>query len=157
MLAGLSRLIEICFIIPAAEKDNAATDSDSHSERTLSSPSTENARLTAVQAFRHLPPFLLVAAGLLFMSATDEELESANDSGMDHVTYTLIMLSLAFTIYTFVLTLINMWGSTGRNASGSASGSRTARASEDEEEAKWYTRVPDADAEPISSPFVIGE
>jgi hypothetical protein len=34
---------------------------------------------------------LLVAAGLLFMSATDEELRFVHEGGMDHVTYILIM------------------------------------------------------------------
>ena len=34
---------------------------------------------------------LLVASGLLFMSATDEELYFVNGEGMDHVTYILIM------------------------------------------------------------------
>jgi hypothetical protein len=39
--------------------------------------------LTAVQ--------LLVASGLLFMSATDEELRYVHSNDMDHVTYVLIM------------------------------------------------------------------
>lgn len=33
----------------------------------------------------------LVAGGLLFMSATDEETRYVNGTGMDHVTYILIM------------------------------------------------------------------
>jgi hypothetical protein len=33
----------------------------------------------------------LVAGGLLFMSATDEETKFVNGTGMDHVTYILIM------------------------------------------------------------------
>lgn len=38
---------------------------------------------------------LLVAAGLLFMSATDEELQYVHEGGMDHVTYILIMFRYA--------------------------------------------------------------
>jgi hypothetical protein len=34
---------------------------------------------------------LLVASGVLFMSATDEELDFVHDNEMDHVTYVLIM------------------------------------------------------------------
>ena len=33
----------------------------------------------------------LIAGGLLFMSATDEETKFVNGTGMDHVTYILIM------------------------------------------------------------------
>ncbi|KAI5122818.1 hypothetical protein M0805_000160 [Coniferiporia weirii] len=162
MLAGLARIIEVCFVAPSLDKDVTASDSDRHSERTLSpsGPASENPRLALVQAFRHLPPFLLVSAGLLFMSATDEELNYVNDNEMDHVTYVLIMLSLAFVIYTFVLLLINMWGTTGRNAPDATSSNQRG-GSEDEgvELDKWYQRVPalEGDAEPLTAQFVIGE
>jgi hypothetical protein len=36
----------------------------------------------------------MIASGLLFMSATDEELEHVHDAGMDHVTYILIFFRL---------------------------------------------------------------
>lgn len=39
-----------------------------------------------MQAFQ-----FLVAGGLMFMSATDEETRFVNGTGMDHVTYILIM------------------------------------------------------------------
>ncbi|THH10483.1 hypothetical protein EW145_g1299 [Phellinidium pouzarii] len=160
MLAGMARIVEVSFVAPSFEKENHVMDSDHHSERTLSPPSSssENMRLATVQAFRHLPPFLLISAGLLFMSATDEELRYVDDNGMDHVTYALIMLSLAFAIYTFVLVLINMWGTIGRNAPHTASMNQRG-SQEDIELDKWYQRVPaaEADAEPISPQFVIGE
>jgi len=35
---------------------------------------------------------LLVASGILFMSATDDELQFVDHLGMDHVTYVLIMM-----------------------------------------------------------------
>lgn len=60
MLAGLARLIEVCFIVPSFEKQEPAADSDRHSEQTLAGPGPENPRLTMVQAFRHLPPFVSV-------------------------------------------------------------------------------------------------
>ncbi len=111
MLAGATRLVEICFVIPSLENSAPSIDSDRHSDRTVASDNmvNENPRIALVHAFRHLPPFvskqpkvffsadewllqLLVSAGFLFMSATDEELEKAHDIEMDHVTYTLIML-----------------------------------------------------------------
>ena len=115
------------------------------------------------------------------MSATDEEMLFANSGGMDHVTYVLIFLSLAFALYTFVLVLLHTWAFSGRNApssSGSVSGigsglrlrgsaSSSRRDSEGEEGVeldKWYHRVPntaaglaETDAEEVSPQFVIGE
>lgn len=60
MLAGLTRIIEVCFIVPSFDKEIQGGGSDHSSERTLgpSSPISENPRLAAVQAFRHLPPFV---------------------------------------------------------------------------------------------------
>ena len=96
------------------------------------------------------------------MSATDEEMLFANSGGMDHVTYVLIFLSLAFALYTFVLVLLHTWAFSGRNApsSGSVSGigsglrlrgsaSSSRRDSEGEEGVeldKWYQRVPNTAA-----------
>ncbi|KAF8575535.1 hypothetical protein K439DRAFT_1655432 [Ramaria rubella] len=92
MAAGIARIIEICFVVPHLATVN--------SEHTLD----ENTR-ALISPFQHLPPFLLIAAGLLFMSATDEELHYISGTGIDHVTYALIMFSLAFLIYA----LTNFW------------------------------------------------
>jgi len=96
----------------------------------------------AGKAFRHLPPFLLVAAGLLFMSATDEELEYVHENEMDHVTYILIMYSIAFVIYTFILTLIHLYSTTGRNASPTPASTTTDNIEMTSGGRKWYARVP---------------
>lgn len=113
---------------------------------------------------------------LLFMSATDEELNFVHDNGMDHVTYILVMIrcvrntllistkclllscSIAFALYAFILVLINMWGTTGRNSPSASSGPH-APDNEGVELDKWYQRVPPAetDAEPLSPQFVIGD
>lgn len=59
MLAGLTRIVEVCFIVPSFDRESPAVDSDRHSDRTLGpSNPPENPRLYAVQAFRHLPPFV---------------------------------------------------------------------------------------------------
>ncbi|THH08908.1 hypothetical protein EW146_g8840 [Bondarzewia mesenterica] len=115
MLAGLTRIVEVCFIAPKfLPVEHVEGVEDDQSEHTLADGKEE------VQpkggAFRHLPPFLLVAAGVLFMSGTDEELKFVNDNGMDHVTYVLIMYSIAFLIYAHVLFLINLYSTSGRNA-----------------------------------------
>ena len=58
MLAGVARIVEVCFIVPSFEKEVPAVDSDRHSDRTLGPSTPENTRLYTVQAFRHFPPFV---------------------------------------------------------------------------------------------------
>ena len=120
------------------------------------------------------------------MSATDEELRAVHGIEMDHVTYTLIMLSIAFSLYTFVLALITLWATSGRNAQpkhGERNGGGGGRVTlpmdgdgvelqmrRDEEigddedgetTAKWYRyqRLPvgEADAVPLDPRFTLGE
>ena len=61
MLAGLARIIEICFL-PSTERDTSGIAySDRNSETTVAlvSGSEEfSAAKSAAQAFRHLPPFV---------------------------------------------------------------------------------------------------
>jgi len=76
------------------------------------------------------------------MSATDEELHFADDAGMDHVTYILIMLSLAFVLYGLIVGLIHIWSSSGRNA---VTADNTDGAIELQEGSKWYAPVPSED------------
>ncbi|KAI9570866.1 hypothetical protein HD554DRAFT_278206 [Boletus coccyginus] len=116
MLAGLTRIIDICFVTTSSTE----LLNDDESEHTLTSGINAHgeakSKAKAARAFRHLPPFLLVASGLLFMSATDEELDAVHDIGMDHVTYVLGMYSLAFLLYLFTLFLLNLYATSGRNA-----------------------------------------
>ncbi len=193
MSAGLTRIIEVCFVAPKYTQDS--TEGDAHSEHTLDASRDElsSSANTPTRAFRHLPPFvstiapilmtapvtlpnlsqLLVASGVLFMSATDEELHFAHDQGMDHVTYILIMFrsvrlhipvyralnvrsihSIAFLLYTLIVTLINLYATSGRNAPSAASGDGAIELTQSN---KWYARVPagDRDLEPAS--HVIGD
>ncbi|KAH9951105.1 hypothetical protein B0H21DRAFT_818596 [Amylocystis lapponica] len=155
MLAGVSRIVEVCFVAPRfSPLDAAPSDGDSHSEHTLAEGSDAMVALGPVgRAFRHLPPFFLVCAGLIFMSATDEELDWVHDGGMDHVTYILIIV--AFILNTLIVTLISLYATSGRNSSapGTSDGAiellPTPRG-------KWYARVPagDLDAGPV---HVIGD
>jgi len=91
--AGAARIVEISFLDKRTEGEGD----------------------TAMTPFQHLPPFGLVAGGVLFMSATDEELRYVDGLGIDHVTYVLMMFSLAFLIYTLALLLIRLYFTSGRN------------------------------------------
>ncbi|KAI0794264.1 hypothetical protein C8Q74DRAFT_1194204 [Fomes fomentarius] len=154
MSAGLTRIIEVCFVAPKYTQESI--ESDAHSEHTLDASRDElsSSANTPMRAFRHLPPFLLVASGVLFMSATDEELHFAHDQGMDHVTYILIMFSIAFLLYTLIVSLINLYAISGRNAPSAASGDGAIELTQSN---KWYAPVPagDRDLEPAN--HVIGD
>ncbi|RDB18570.1 Protein YTP1 [Hypsizygus marmoreus] len=157
MLAGVTRIIEICFFAPKSLPERP--DDDSTSDHTLADSAPhfvdvnagETGKTAAAKAFRHLPPFLLVAAGLLFMSATDEELKYIHEVEMDHVTYILIMFSTAFLIYTFMLVLIHLYSTTGRNAPDNATAGGDMGGGIELTSAgltsKWYARVPPGESE----------
>ncbi|EPT01106.1 hypothetical protein FOMPIDRAFT_1121044 [Fomitopsis schrenkii] len=154
MIAALARIIEVCFIVP---KYAPLEEGDAHSEHTLAEGSKDEGSVTATagRAFRHLPSFFLICAGILFMSATDEELEFVHDEGMDHVTYVLIMFSLAFLIYTIVVVLINLYSTSGRNAASAAKENAIELTTPT---SKWYARVPEAADEAEAGPVhVIGD
>ncbi|KAG6812346.1 hypothetical protein H0H92_003336 [Tricholoma furcatifolium] len=169
MLAGFTRIIEICFFVPKYSPEALVDDSTSDhtlAERsprfppTSDAPAPDSGKAAASRAFRHLPPFLLVAAGILFMSATDEELDYVNDNEMDHVTYILIMFSIAFLLYTFVVFLLHLYSTTGRNAASNAASSDGAiELTSSNIHAKWYARVPNPDREAEASQrlHVIGD
>ncbi|KAJ6581026.1 hypothetical protein B0H19DRAFT_491139 [Mycena capillaripes] len=167
MLAGLTRIIEVCFF-PAPSKA-PDVDDDNNSDHTLAEPSprfpsssryvpadasADSGKIAASKAFRHLPAFLLVVSGVLFMSGTDEELKFVHDNEMDHVTYILIMFSIAFLLYTLIVFVLHLYATTGRNAP-----TKEARNSNNipmtPSRSKWYSRVPNAETErPL---HVIGE
>jgi len=146
----LARIVEVCFFVPKYSPEGA--DNDNHSDRTLAEsarspgfPSLFNSsrKAAAAQAFRHLPPFLLVAAGILFISATDEALEYVHGNEMDHVTYILIMFSSAFALYTFIIFLIHLYSTTGRSAIAKPVDDTNIEMSSGP---KWYARVPNAES-----------
>ncbi|KAK7686340.1 hypothetical protein QCA50_010564 [Cerrena zonata] len=150
MLAGVTRIIEVSFIVPKYTPEVPAVQDD-HSEHTLNDGSNSAGGAQAVKTFRHLPPYLLVAAGLLFMSATDEELQTVHGAGMDHVTYILIMFSLSFIIYSLIVSLINLYSASGRNAPNQDTGNGAIELEETTN--KWYARVPNTP----NDPHIIGD
>lgn len=161
ILAGVTRMIEICFL--PATLHTAGSLEDNDSEHTLSpSQGVVTSQIIAARAFRHLPPFLLVASGFLFMSATDEELEVADDTGLDHVTYILGMYSIAFLLYLFTQFLFHLYVTTGQNANSiqagrdiifSAPPNDGIELTSPRDASKWYSRVP-REERPV---HVIGE
>lgn len=108
-IAGMTRIVEVCFI---AHKDTTPSPWRDDAD-TIPRNSPTNSGISPLRAFRYLPPFVsrldfhphrlgemkvltqfmqfLVAGGLVFMSATDEETKFVSETGMDHVTYILIM------------------------------------------------------------------
>ena len=108
------------------------------------------------------------------MSATDEEIRFVHDQSMDHVTYILIMFryalppkfpvplisrtalqSIAFLLYTLIVTLISLYTTSGRNAASASDQADGAIELRTPTTSKWYSRVPAGDVEPAS--HVIGD
>jgi len=165
MLAGLTRIMEVCFFSAPCKSAEVLAD-DNNSDHTLAEPSprypptsryvppdtsSDSGKIAAAKAFRHLPAFLLVASGLIFMSGTDEELQFVHDNEMDHVTYLLIMFSIAFVLYALVVFVIHLYATTGRNAPAKEDRNSIAMTAP---RSKWYSRVPNADRGPL---HVVGE
>ncbi|KAE8552994.1 hypothetical protein EYB25_004373 [Talaromyces marneffei] len=89
MAAGLTRIIEISFVLrdrPTLSPDG----SDPHS-------------------FQYLPPFLLYASGFIFMGATEEQMQLLSNAGVSHVSYILILYSVAFILFLFVNILLHIY------------------------------------------------
>ena len=93
---GVCRIIEICFVLRDAPSG------------TVDRPTVPGAWFP-VSVFQYLPPFLLVAGGIMFMSATDEEMRWADAKGIDYVTWGLIDFSVAFLLFLWFNILIDTY------------------------------------------------
>ncbi|KAJ6010454.1 Protein YTP1 [Penicillium sp. IBT 35674x] len=89
MAAGLTRIIEISFVL----RDKAAVSMSGRDPN----------------SFQYLTPFLLYASGFLFMGATEEQMQLLNDAGITHVSYVLILYSVAFIMFLFVNVLLHIY------------------------------------------------
>ncbi|KAJ5736531.1 Protein YTP1 [Penicillium malachiteum] len=89
MAAGATRIIEISFVL--------------RDKSTISMSGTDP------NSFQYLPPFLLYASGFLFMGATEEQMQILNDAGITHVSYVLILYSIAFILFLFVNVLLHIY------------------------------------------------
>ncbi|MCJ1392360.1 hypothetical protein MMC18_005227 [Xylographa bjoerkii] len=90
MAAGLTRIVEISFVL----RDRNSIDKR-HAEESNS--------------FQFLTPFLLYASGFLFMGATEEQMALLAEREMSHVSYILVLYSIAFLLFLFVCMLLNMY------------------------------------------------
>ncbi|CAL3971151.1 unnamed protein product [Diplocarpon coronariae] len=88
MAAGLSRIIEVAFVLRDA--DTISEHGDAHS-------------------WQYIPPFLLYASGFLFMGATEEQMQLISDAGITHVSYVLVLYSLAFLAFLFTNMLLHLY------------------------------------------------
>ncbi|KAJ7725246.1 hypothetical protein B0H14DRAFT_3002964 [Mycena olivaceomarginata] len=149
MLAGLTRIMEVCFF-SAPTKAADIVDDDDTSDHTLAEPSPGTPRGTSrekpLRTAAKSPPRRRSATcplSVLFMSGTDEELKFVHDNEMDHVTYILIMFSIAFFLYALIVYVIHLYATTGRNAPAKED-SRNNIAMTPRN--KWYSRVPNAES-----------
>ncbi|EAS30495.3 uncharacterized protein CIMG_05974 [Coccidioides immitis RS] len=90
MAAGAARIVEICFVL----KDRSAVSDDG----------------TEASSFQYLTPFLLYASGFLFMGATEEQMELLSNAGIDHVSYILVLYSVACIMFLFINILLHIYG-----------------------------------------------
>jgi hypothetical protein len=112
--AGVTRIIEVCFLL----QDQPTGQSQESSART-----EENGIITyPIKAFQFVPIWLLFASGVLFMSATDEELRWADGQGVDAITWGLIDFSFAFFMFFWANVLLDFYvGQGGHMGSRKAS------------------------------------
>ncbi|KAI9850485.1 MAG: hypothetical protein M1838_005623 [Thelocarpon superellum] len=89
MLAGLTRMVEVAFVL----RDKSTLSEDG----------------TSVNSFQNLPPFLLIASGFLFMGATEEQMKLISDAGVTHVSYILILYSMAFLMFLLANMLVHLY------------------------------------------------
>ncbi|GAA5950765.1 hypothetical protein JCM3765_000601 [Sporobolomyces pararoseus] len=99
--AGLTRLIEICFVLNDEPTPSLAPSP--------TSPTSTSSTKVAPKAFQHLPPYLLVLSGLSFMSATEEQMSWISGSGMDSTTYIIGLFSGAFVIYLVGVVMLDLF------------------------------------------------
>ncbi|RHZ71690.1 hypothetical protein CDV55_107870 [Aspergillus turcosus] len=110
MAAGFTRIIEIAFVLK--DKNTVSLDG------------------TDPNSFQYLPPFLLCASGFLFMGATEEQMQLLHDAGVTHVSYVLILYSIAFILFLFVNILLHIyavhaWPNSAKPSARSRSSSTT--------------------------------
>ncbi|GES66937.1 integral membrane protein [Aspergillus terreus] len=89
MAAALTRIIEISFVL----RDKSTVSMDG------SNPNS----------FQYLTPFLLYASGFLFMGATEEQMQLLHQAEITHVSYILILYSIAFILFLFVNVLLHIY------------------------------------------------
>ncbi|KAI4190500.1 MAG: hypothetical protein L6R41_000735 [Letrouitia leprolyta] len=93
MAAGAARIVEIAFIL----RDRGGVDEDGDGDEASS--------------WQYLTPFLLYASGFLFMGATEEQMALLSGAHVSHVSYILILYSIAFLLFLYVSMLLRLYAS----------------------------------------------
>ncbi|KAH8602462.1 hypothetical protein B0O99DRAFT_606610 [Bisporella sp. PMI_857] len=88
MAAGISRIIEVAFVLKDANTISADGDANS---------------------WQYIPPFLLYASGFLFMGATEEQMKLVSDAHITHVSYVLVIYSFAFLLFLLTNVLLHLY------------------------------------------------
>lgn len=112
--AGLTRLIEICFVLQDAPTPSLSPSSPVSMGNNENDPRPRSPLSKIPRAFQHLPPYLLVLSGFSFMSATEEQMSwiSGSEVGMDSATYINGLFSGAFVIYLVGVALMDFFETT---------------------------------------------
>ncbi|KAI4213680.1 MAG: hypothetical protein LQ351_003646 [Letrouitia transgressa] len=90
MAAGAARIVEIAFVL----RDRQSLDDQNEEE---------------INSWQYLTPFLLYASGFLFMGATEEQMALLSSAHVTHVSYILILYSLAFLLFLYVAMLLHLY------------------------------------------------
>ncbi|KAK5689184.1 hypothetical protein LTR17_026457 [Elasticomyces elasticus] len=125
MAAGLTRAIEISFVLRDKVAPTMPEDIDSE-----------------ISSFQYLPPFLLYASGFLFMGATEEQMRMLSDAGVTHVSYILILYSISFLLFLFILMLLHLYSA---NTSAIGAGKQPVKPGDEERpHTNGHARIPNA-------------
>ncbi|KAL8805891.1 MAG: hypothetical protein Q9182_001672 [Xanthomendoza sp. 2 TL-2023] len=93
MAAGAARTVEIAFVL----RDKGSVDEEGEGDE--------------ANSWQSLTPFLLCASGFLFMGATEEQMAMLSQAHVSHVSYILILYSVAFLLFLFVSMLLRLYAS----------------------------------------------
>ena len=123
MAAGAARIVEISFVV----KDGNSVDEKDPEENNSFQFLTPFVSLT-ISLYKHPVRTrnvnnslqLLYASGFLFMGATEEQMALLASSHVTHVSYVLLLYSLAFLLFLFVSMLLRLYANTAWPLSPSA-------------------------------------
>lgn len=137
MGAGIARMIEVCLVLQDRPTGNTRESPD----RAVRSEEAVNGSWYPIRAFQYLPPYLLVASGVLFMSATDEELRWADARGVDHATWGLIDFSASMLMFLWINVLVDLYVGYGGRYGAAKRNATLARGGDREAQRSLYSRV----------------
>ena len=108
MAAGLTRIIEISFVLRdrgTLSLDGSDPNSFQYLTPFVSIPVLSECNLPERGSVLANNMQLLYASGFLFMGATEEQMQLLHDAGITHVSYVLILYSIAFILFLCMLSI----------------------------------------------------